>query len=79
MYRYPCLHPNLAPRFKIRKIAKIWESRRFPPQGRSDRRVWAVLTDSMWSFRPAESDAESVFVGSRVSLLDQVSIGSTPS
>ena len=40
--RYPtdmCLHPNLAPRIKIGKIAKIWKSTGFLRVGWSDRRV----------------------------------------
>ena len=34
-----CLQPNLAPRIKIGKIAKIWKSTGFLRVGRSDRRV----------------------------------------
>nr|BAD37840.1 hypothetical protein [Oryza sativa Japonica Group] len=42
------LHPTLALRIEIGKIAKIWEICRFPPEGRSDRLVWAGQTGGMW-------------------------------
>lgn len=39
-----CLHLNLTHKFKLRKITKIWENRRFPPQGWYDRCLWAGQT-----------------------------------
>ncbi len=57
-----CLHPDLAPRIELGKIAKIWEICRFPPQDWSDRRVWANQTAALGPVRPAacvRSDRQS--------------------
>ena len=40
--------------------------------GRSDRGLRAGLTGGMWPVRPAESELESVFIGSWVSSLGKV-------
>ncbi len=42
--RSNCLHPNLAPRIKIERIAKIWKFAGFLRVGRSDRHVLAGQT-----------------------------------
>nr|AAX94878.1 retrotransposon protein, putative, unclassified [Oryza sativa Japonica Group]ABA92250.1 retrotransposon protein, putative, unclassified [Oryza sativa Japonica Group] len=49
-----CLHPNLAPRIKMGKIAKIWKSAGSLRVGRSDRHVLGGQTASCRPVRPAE-------------------------
>ncbi len=48
-----CLHPNLAPKIKIGKIAKIWKYTGFLRVGRSDRRVSGGQTSCWRPVRPA--------------------------
>lgn len=62
IHEHNCLHPNLARRFKLSKITKIWENRRFPPQGWYDRCLWAGQTVTWRPVRPAScgrSDQQS--------------------
>ncbi len=78
-----CLHPSLAARFEIRNYCQDLKwlpvfSRRlvWPPCcGWSDRCLRAGLTGGVWPVWQAESETDSIFVGSRVFLLGKAYFG----